>query len=275
MADSRQVPSRIGLRSGSPHVAQSSVADCLKMEDRGQEANGNQPNGFRNLIPRHREERVWQGCGTKRTDKGDRDLMEKERLANRRGGHYRYVPPVQAVLPLAGTGSLAYIDELDRFTRNQAAAEYEQRQQNTAKYYAKIQTLSDANFERERERWNMIEEQYDFEVAKMHDLKATSLATRNRNSVPYNPITLKFNDSHEAATLHYETECIKRRAALRSNKLHSHMHSQSYNLLTNEPYELGTMVPVPTKAVTPATPTVSELHCKPVRMVKAADHEQY
>eukprot|EP00976_Prorocentrum_cordatum_P073238 1181005-Prorocentrum_minimum.AAC.2 len=38
----------------------------------------------------------------------------------------------------------------------------------------------------------------------MHDLKSTELATRNKNSVPYNPITLKFNDSHEAATLHYE-----------------------------------------------------------------------
>eukprot|EP00959_Pyramimonas_sp_CCMP1952_P403822 8462075-Pyramimonas_sp.AAC.1 len=104
------------------------------MEDRVQETHGN---GFRNLIPRHREERVWQGCGTKRTDMGDRDLMQKERLANRRGGHYRYVPPVQPVLPIAGTGSLSYIDELDRFTRDQAAAEFEQRQQNTAKYYVR------------------------------------------------------------------------------------------------------------------------------------------
>eukprot|EP00959_Pyramimonas_sp_CCMP1952_P131123 2741428-Pyramimonas_sp.AAC.1 len=60
---------------------------------------------------------------------------------------------------------------------------------------------------------------------------------------------------------------------MRSNKLHSHMHSQSYNLITNEPYSLGTMVAVPTKPITPATPAASELHCKPVSMVKAADHE--
>ena len=139
MEANRQFPSRIGTRSGAAHAAQPSVTDYQNMGER-EETNGNQRDGFRNLIPRHREERVWQGCGTKRTDMGNRDLMEKERLANRRGGHYRYVPPVQAVLPLPGTGSLAYIDELDRFTRDQAAAEYEQRQHNTAKYYVRSQS---------------------------------------------------------------------------------------------------------------------------------------
>jgi hypothetical protein len=117
------------------------------MEDRGQatEDSGSAEDsgpaegyGFRNLIPRHREERVWQGSGTKRTDKGCRELMEKERLANRRGGHYRYVPPVQAVFPETGTGSCAYIDELDRFTQNQAEQEFEQRQRNTDKYHVRL-----------------------------------------------------------------------------------------------------------------------------------------
>lgn len=82
------------------------------------------------MVPRDRHARIQQGNGNKKVDARDRDAFEKDRLAHRRGGHYRYDPPRQEVLPEPGNNSLAYVDELDRFSHNASVAEYEQRQRN-------------------------------------------------------------------------------------------------------------------------------------------------
>jgi hypothetical protein len=59
-------------------------------------------------------------------DRKDRDALEKERLANRRGGHHNYQPPKQATFP--EPGSLGYADSYDRFQGDFAAHEFTRRQ---------------------------------------------------------------------------------------------------------------------------------------------------
>jgi hypothetical protein len=47
-------------------------------------------------------------------------------------------------------------------------------------------------------RWQTIEAKYDRDVARAIDLKSSAFSTRNMNSVPYNPLTLKYTPGPEA-----------------------------------------------------------------------------
>mmetsp|Transcript_21409 Transcript_21409/g.29737 ORF Transcript_21409/g.29737 Transcript_21409/m.29737 type:complete len:315 (+) Transcript_21409:185-1129(+) len=238
-----------GSRAGSETPASPSPAI--------EETSVNNGNGFRNVIPRPREQRIAQGCGTRRTDYKDIEHMEKDRLAQRRGGHYRYDPPLNPVLPQPDSNSLSYVDELDRFTRDSSALEFEERQRTVARKNDQIQKKADAHFNREHQRWRAVEEQYNWQVAKGFDLKHTEIAGRNKNSVPYNPITLKYDDSFEAVKLDFEGKCIRHRAAVRANTLYTKMHSQQFNMFTGEPASM--QVPVPERPLTPVKPPTPEL----------------
>jgi len=105
-----------------------------------------------------------------------------------------------------------------------------------------------------------VEQKYEYERAKDQDLKNTEIAGRNKNSVPYNPITLKFTDGYDAQMLHYDAECIHRRAALRSNTIYSRMYSQPFNPITGEPVDVHTRVKVPAEPIRPVKPRTPEVN---------------
>ena len=50
----------------------------------------------------------------------------------------------------------------------------------------------------------MVEERHEFENWRVTDLQNQPIAQRNLNSVTYNPINLKYHDSHEGSMLKYE-----------------------------------------------------------------------
>jgi hypothetical protein len=220
-----------------------------------------QGNGFRNLIPRDRTTRLVEGNGNKRHDSKDRDLMEKGRLAQRTGSHYRYQPPRQAVLPEPGYGSVSYADELDRFTRDSAAAEFAQRQRTMHRKNHVIDLKAHAHLERETERWRSVEEKYEYDRARELDLKNEPLAQRNKNSVCYNPITMRKDSSHNAQLLQYDEDMVRRRAAQRANNLYSRGHSQPYNVLTGAPVQMQKLA-VPERPTKPGTPQSAVIHAK-------------
>ena len=92
-----------------------------------------------------------------------------------------------------------------------------------------------ANALREEERWNQIDkanqkEEQKWEYMRTHGAKAQ----RNNSSVPYDPITLKYHDSHEGEKLQYTDDMIRYRAGIRSNYLYQHSQGDGHNPLTGQ-----------------------------------------
>ena len=71
---------------------------------------------------------------------------------------------------------------------------------------------------------------------------------RNTNSVAYDPITLKYNDSEDGKRLLYSDQHVRYRAALRANFLNDKMCTNDYNIITGD---------VTTRTVLPSKPSMT------------------
>lgn len=200
-------------------------------------------NGFRNIVPRSREEYNFST---------NSDAMQKERLMNRRECHKPYDGMPH---PFAQTqDSCAYVDELERFSRDSCQQEYERRHYEQAKLQAKHDAKRQRDFAREGKRWNEIEADYEYEVQNAQNLKERPIAMNNQNSVYYNPITLKYQENYDGKKLQYEDDRVKYRNALRSQQTYEKSFSQPFNPITGEPYPASIpLPPVPQKPVPPET----------------------
>ena len=90
-----------------------------------------------------------------------------------------------------------------------------------------------ANALREEERWSAIDKANQKEEQKWEYMRTVGAkAQRNNSSVPYDPITLKYNDTHEGEKLKYTDDMIRYRAGIRSNYLYQHSAGDGYNPLT-------------------------------------------
>ena len=76
------------------------------------------------------------------------------------------------------------------------------------------------NAEREDERWERIEREKAEEEAKWQAVREKGeKARRNHNSVPYNPLTLAYNETDEGKRLRHADDLIRWRAAQRAKNL--------------------------------------------------------
>ena len=71
----------------------------------------------------------------------------------------------------------------------------------------------------DEEKWRYLREESD-------------KAKRNVSSVPYDPITLKYNDNQDGLRLRYADDTIRYRAALRAQNLQSRMTADGFNPVT-------------------------------------------
>mmetsp|Transcript_42478 Transcript_42478/g.51534 ORF Transcript_42478/g.51534 Transcript_42478/m.51534 type:complete len:288 (-) Transcript_42478:342-1205(-) len=203
--------------------------------------------GFRVMAPRTREDRQTAT---------DPDAMQKERLKNRKGGHYKYTSLSNPIL--GDQDSLSYIDEIDRFCKDAAEHEYEQRQvmiQQQQEQYDKDRKIK---YDREESRWSNIEEKFQYEQYRVADLPNQPMAQRNQSSMSYNPILLKYHDNHAGETLKYEDDKVKYRSIQRMKNLHQKRHSQPFNPITGEPYPEDPLPEMPELPVKPVTPEKAE-----------------
>lgn len=89
---------------------------------------------FANVMPRTREERE--------ADK-DKDGLEKLRLQDRKGGHYKFHGSANPIMPYKD--SLSYIEESERFSTDAAAEEYDRRQRKLMEKEVSQRTDSQIN----------------------------------------------------------------------------------------------------------------------------------
>lgn len=91
--------------------------------------------------------------------------------------------------------------------------------------------------ERDSERWKRMDEEEKKESARLAKLKESNQAgKKNKNSAPYNPLTLEYDPTESGMKLKQMDDMAKYRAQLRSYNIDSKSNS-GYNLLTGAPRE--------------------------------------
>jgi len=144
----------------------------------------------------------------------------------------------------ADAGTVAHITEQDRFFTDFADEEKKRREHTFA---VKQEQLNRRRFEQamaEEERWRDIDSQWAAAEARESSRKAVG-APRNKSSVPYNPLTLRYEDSADGDMLRFTDDQIRFRAAQRAERLRAHQSKDGYNPVTGDPATSVRVPPAP------------------------------
>lgn len=176
-----------------------------------------------NIQPQTRKERQAQSF---------REDLEKMRLRARRENY--------CVFEEGGVDqpkeSLGYISEADRFVTDMSAVNKSERDAEFNKKEQMYYNRRMGRAENEEKRWRTIEMQHQLEQKRMEEMRANnSFARSNKTSMPYNPISLRYDDGHDGQRLRYSDDSLRYRGALRAEHLQRRMTSTGFNPLTGEP----------------------------------------
>ena len=179
----------------------------------------------RNVAPQGRQERHSQQS---------KEALEKSRLRARREGFYRH-EECGLVQP---EGSLGWVSDADRFVTDVASVNKNERDAAIARkeqiYYSKRL----GNADREEKRWRTIEMEDDLDRQRWEEMREHGTFSRsNKTSVPYNPISLKYDDSNDGDRLRFSDDTLRYRSALRADHLQRRMNGAGYNPITGAPME--------------------------------------
>ena len=169
----------------------------------------------------------------------DKAGKEKELLKKRPGNQLVYDTRITEPDP----DSIAYAHSNERFQQDYAAHEKHRRVASARRAEDLVTQRRMANAVREEDRWRSIDAQNQREEAKWEAMRDDGeKGQRNNSSVPYNPITLKYNDSQEGEKLKYTDDMIRYRAGIRSNYLFQHGGGDGYDPVTGQK-TIGPKVP--------------------------------
>tara|TARA_A100001015_G_C14772671_1_gene625889 strand:- start:136 stop:789 length:654 start_codon:yes stop_codon:yes gene_type:complete len=165
-----------------------------------------------------------------RRDRESKETLEKSRLEQRRECHFKYenLGKLTEMKP----GSLGFASNSDRFQTDTSGEEYLGRQTAIHGRKAMLDAKRAALIEREEARWQQIERAQEAERAKWNKIREEGARNRtNVNSVPYNPVTLRYNDNEEGDDLRKSDNLVRVRAAQRAKILHDRGNS-GFNPIT-------------------------------------------
>ena len=165
-----------------------------------------------------------------RRDRESKETLEKSRLEQRRECHFKYenLGKITEMDP----GSLGYASNSDRFQTDTSGEEYLGRQTAIHTRKAMLDAKRAALIEREEARWQQIERAQEVERSKWDKIRNEGARNRtNVNSVPYNPVTLRYNDNEEGDDLRKSDNLVRVRAAQRAKILHDRGNS-GFNPIT-------------------------------------------
>jgi hypothetical protein len=97
-----------------------------------------------------------------------------------------------------------------------------QRQNDREKHGAIIDARRQERLDREEERWQITEQARQLENERGIALQQTDKAKANLSSLPYDPITLMYNDGNDGQRLQYYDDKVKYRAGLRAQNMQKH-----------------------------------------------------
>jgi len=163
-----------------------------------------------------------------------REDLEKMRLRERREKFCHYVEGGITQMP----ESLGYITEAGRFVSDTAGVAKIERDAETSKREQMFHNRRVQKAENEERRWRTIEMQHQLEQQHMDRMRENhSFARSNKTSMPYNPISLRYDDGHDGDRLRYSDESLRYRGALRAEHLQRRMTSTGFNPITGGPIQ--------------------------------------
>lgn len=165
----------------------------------------------RNIKPRHRNLNNENTIRSK-------DFLEKKRLKERHFGHIRYESDVidDPINPIPDKNkSLSYSNDIDRFNVNIIEENLKEKTNKLSKQNLKIQHLTKERIDRDKKRWDSMNLQYESNENKIKNFTPI----KNNPSMPYDPITLRYNDSKDGKRLEFQDKNAIYRAKLREKRL--------------------------------------------------------
>lgn len=191
---------------------------------------------FNNTEPRTRAYRHAQT---------NKESLEKQRLVERKGGFHKY-EKIEAVTQYEA-GTVGYMPEAGRFDTDTVGEEWRRRKAAHERAQQVYSAKREEAVVREEERWAQMEAQKKAEVEKYQRYREDPLmGKKNVGSMPFDVVTLKYNDGADGARMAYEDEQIRYRAALRAKNIHEKSNGSEYNPLTGQE---GHRVPTPAQPV--------------------------
>ena len=201
--------------------------------------------GFKNIKPMTRKER--------RALK-DKVALEKQRLMNRTGlaaKMYREnAPENPSELLTLKPDAAGFMADADRFHSDTAGEEFLKRK---AAYNRKQDIYNNTRNTRavnEEARWKKIESskhQEEVYWARQRELGVKS--AKNKSCVPYDPLTLQYDDTHDGERLRYADDMVRYRAAVRAVNMARHGDTRvGYNIINGIGHERGGDVVPPEKS---------------------------
>lgn len=171
--------------------------------------------GFRNIKPMTRHERRALR---------DKVALEKDRLMKRSGQAakvYRENAPKDSMgLTCPESNAAGFLADADRFHTDTSGEEFLQRQKQYTKDQRRNDRIRIGRVEREEGRWKAIEEAKEAEEKYWDEQRESGEKARKNNScVPYDTVTLRYNDGLDGDRMRFDDEKVRYRAALRSQNL--------------------------------------------------------
>mmetsp|Transcript_5353 Transcript_5353/g.7892 ORF Transcript_5353/g.7892 Transcript_5353/m.7892 type:complete len:209 (-) Transcript_5353:1251-1877(-) len=191
--------------------------------------------GFHNVRPEGREKRKLVG---------NKHLLEKTRLANRKEGFQRHVASTD---PLSRSKqSASYIDNETRFLTDAAAQEKSERDYALERKKKQIEKLGQERIQREENRQRKLLQDHEKENQRIKYLQTQSKkAAKNDGSTGYNLVSLEVRQGNEklAKSYEYQKEMIQYEGAKKSQEKYQRLHSTQYNPVTGQPLPQRIKVP--------------------------------
>jgi hypothetical protein len=159
-----------------------------------------------------------------------------------RAGHqakmYREnLPPEGVSLTEAHPGAVGFISDADRFHTDTVGEELQNRMAEHEKKLRATEFRRSQAEEREGARQQWSETNRRAEEERVTRMREEGLKGRaNKSAVPYDTITLQYNDGLDGQRLQHEDGLVRYRAAVRSNNLRTKGNTRGgFNIITGEP----------------------------------------
>jgi len=192
---------------------------------------------FKNIAPRTRSQRRAIQ---------DKESLEKDRLKHRFGGKDSKATRAQDFSDSSHTHTTmhpqaqGYCPDAQRFICggfDVAGEEKVRREQHVVHQHHVDERRREATAVREETRWASIDQQAKEEEEKWIKFREHGgKAQRNKSSVPFHPITLKYNDGQDGDRLRQHDQVIHYRAGLRAQNLHKRNNAAGFNPITGQDY---------------------------------------
>jgi hypothetical protein len=179
---------------------------------------------YNNVNPRTRAYRQAQT---------NKESLEKQRLVERKGGFHKY-EKVEAVTQCE-EGTVGFMPESGRFDTDTVGEAWLQRK-SAYKRRQEIDALKRA--EHAKREMHHVEKNKALKLSEVEKYaryrEDPLMGKKNVGSMPFDVVTLKYNDGDDGSRLQYEDSQIRYRAALRAKNIHEKTSGSTFDPVTGK-----------------------------------------